>query len=88
MDDHPGGGLDQRLDHQGRNPLMMLSEDLFDLAKVVVQRRRGRHARRQAVHVGGGNPQALEQQRLEHGVKAFHPAHAHAPQRVAVIGLA
>ena len=46
----------------------------------------GRHARRQAIQVGGRQPDDFEQQRLEHGMKPGHAADADAAQRVAVIG--
>ena len=47
-----------------------------------------RHARRRAVAIGGGHAERLEQQRAEHGMEPLDPAHAHAAQRIAVIGVA
>ena len=88
VDDHPRRRLHQGLDHQGRDPRVLGGQDPLQLAEIIVQRGGAGHAGRRAVRIGGRHAERLEQQRLEHGVEPLDPAHAHAPQRVAVIGVA
>ncbi len=85
---HAGGGLDQRLDDHGGDPPVFRAEHPLQLFQVIGGQVFRRDAGRRAIAVGHGQAERLEQQRPEHGVKPLDAADAHAPQGVAVVGVA
>ena len=52
--EHAGRRLHQRLDHDGRDPLVMLGQNPLHRRQIMAQRLLARHARRQPIHVGRG----------------------------------
>ena len=84
----PGRRLHQRLDHQRRDPRVMLGQQAIERGQRVLQQAICGHPGRQAIGVGHGGAQGFEQQRAEQLVEAGHAADADRPQRIAVIGLA
>ncbi len=85
---HAGGGLHQGLDDHGGDPPVFHAEHTLQFFQVIGGQFFGWHAGGRAIGVGHGQTERLEQQRPEHGVKPLHPADAHAPQRIAVVGVA
>ena len=86
--DDAGRRLHERLDHQRRDPRVMLGQQAIERGQRMLQQAIFGHAGRQAIGVGHGGAEGFEQQRAEQFVEAGHAADADRPQRIAVIGLA